>query len=72
MRRKTVGKKARAMPGKEQILDAAGRLSARHGFYGISVRGITQRRSSARLLGGQQPPSNWAHAYNLLNKFILT
>ena len=37
MPRKTVGKKARVMPGKEQILDATGRLFARHGFYGMSA-----------------------------------
>jgi AcrR family transcriptional regulator len=29
-------------PGKERILDAAERLFARHGFYGISVRDITE------------------------------
>ena len=29
-------------PGKDRILDAAERLFARHGFYGISVRDITE------------------------------
>jgi AcrR family transcriptional regulator len=42
-RRKMTGKKkSRPKPGKERILDAAERLFARHGFYGISVRDITE------------------------------
>jgi AcrR family transcriptional regulator len=40
-RRKTKKKSAGAKPGKERILDAAERLFARHGFYGVSVRNIT-------------------------------
>ena len=32
----------RGKPGKERILDAAERLFARHGFYGVSVRDITE------------------------------
>src|SRR3984957_15832241 len=35
-------KKSGPKPGKERILDAAERLFARHGFYGISVRDITE------------------------------
>jgi AcrR family transcriptional regulator len=35
-------KKAGAITGKERILDTAERLFARHGFYGVSVRDITQ------------------------------
>jgi AcrR family transcriptional regulator len=35
-------KKAGAKPGKERILDAAEHLFARHGFYGVSVRDITE------------------------------
>ncbi len=35
-------KKAGARTGKERILDTAERLFARHGFYGVSVRDITQ------------------------------
>jgi AcrR family transcriptional regulator len=41
-RRKNIKKKAGARPGKERILDAAERLFARHGFYGVSVRDITE------------------------------
>lgn len=35
-------KKAGARTGKERILDTAERLFARHGFYGVSVRDITE------------------------------
>src|ERR1700733_12651764 len=42
VRRKNLHKKTGAKPGKERILDAAERLFARHGFYGISVRYITE------------------------------
>jgi len=41
-RRKSTKKKAGAKPGKDRILDAAERLFARHGFYGVSVRDITE------------------------------
>jgi AcrR family transcriptional regulator len=42
-RRETTNKKkSGAKPGKERILDAAERLFARHGFYGVSVRDITE------------------------------
>ncbi|MGO9512184.1 MAG: TetR family transcriptional regulator [Steroidobacteraceae bacterium] len=41
-RKKTSKKRAGARPGKVRILDAAERLFARHGFYGVSVRDITQ------------------------------
>jgi AcrR family transcriptional regulator len=41
-RKNTNKKKAGAKPGKERILDAAERLFARHGFYGVSVRDITE------------------------------
>ena len=42
-RRKMTGKKQSGpKPGKERILDAAERLFARNGFYGISVRDITE------------------------------
>lgn len=41
VRRKKATKKPGIKPGKERILDAAERLFARHGFYGISVRAIT-------------------------------
>src|SRR6202790_4626382 len=41
-RGKMTGKKAGPKPGKERILNAAERLFARHGFYGISVRDITE------------------------------
>src|ERR1700675_1010899 len=40
-RRKMTGKKAGPKPGKERILDAAESLFARHGFYGTSIRDIT-------------------------------
>src|ERR1700680_3634327 len=42
VRRKKISKKTGTRPGKERILDAAERLFARHGFYGISVRDITE------------------------------
>jgi AcrR family transcriptional regulator len=42
VRRKKSAKKTATKPGKERILDAAERLFARHGFYGISVRDITE------------------------------
>jgi AcrR family transcriptional regulator len=35
-------KKVREKPGKHRILDAAEQLFARHGFYGVSVRDITE------------------------------
>ena len=41
-RKMTSRKKSGPKPGKERILDAAERLFARHGFYGISVRDITE------------------------------
>jgi AcrR family transcriptional regulator len=41
-RRKSTKKKAGAGSRKERILDAAERLFARHGFYGVSVRDITE------------------------------
>jgi len=41
-RKKTSRKRTGARPGKVRILDAAERLFARHGFYGVSVRDITQ------------------------------
>jgi AcrR family transcriptional regulator len=43
-RRKKANKRSAAgtKSGKERILDAAERLFARHGFYGVSVRDITQ------------------------------
>jgi AcrR family transcriptional regulator len=41
-RKMTSKKKSAPKPGKERILDAAERLFARHGFYGISVRDITE------------------------------
>ena len=40
-RKITKQKTAGPRPGKERILDAAERLFARHGFYGVSVRNIT-------------------------------
>jgi AcrR family transcriptional regulator len=40
-RKKAKKKAAGTKPGKERILDAAERLFARHGFYGVSVRNIT-------------------------------
>src|SRR6204780_5254786 len=42
VRRKISSKKTGTKPGKERILDSAERLFARHGFYGISVRDITE------------------------------
>src|SRR5271166_3605347 len=42
VRRKKTTKTSGLKPGKERILDAAERLFARHGFYGISVRDITE------------------------------
>ncbi len=42
VRRKKTTKTPGLKPGKERILDAAERLFARHGFYGISVRDITE------------------------------
>src|ERR1700722_18922285 len=41
-RKSTNKKKTGAKPGNERILDAAERLFARHGFYGVSVRDITE------------------------------
>src|ERR1700738_2060914 len=41
VRRKKPAKKTVAKPRKERILDAAERLFARHGFYGVSLRDIT-------------------------------
>ncbi|HTV98065.1 MAG TPA: TetR/AcrR family transcriptional regulator [Steroidobacteraceae bacterium] len=41
-RRKKKAKKAESKPKKEKILDAAERLFARHGFYGVSIRDITR------------------------------
>lgn len=42
-RRKMSNKKAGEKPaGKDRILDAAEQLFARHGFYGVSVRDITE------------------------------
>jgi AcrR family transcriptional regulator len=40
-RRKKRAKKAGSKPKKDRILDAAERLFARHGFYGVSIRDIT-------------------------------
>jgi AcrR family transcriptional regulator len=42
VRRKKPSKKAASKPKKDRILDAAERLFARHGFYGVSIRDITQ------------------------------
>jgi hypothetical protein len=42
VRRKKPAKRTGTKPGKERILDAAERLFARDGFYGISVRDITE------------------------------
>jgi AcrR family transcriptional regulator len=42
VRRKKPYKKTGTKPGKDRILDAAERLFARHGFYGVSVRDITE------------------------------
>ncbi len=41
-RRRKTSKKAGTKPGKDRILDAAERLFAHHGFYGVSVREITK------------------------------
>jgi AcrR family transcriptional regulator len=41
-RRKNSNKKTGSRSGKERILDTAERLFARHGFYGVSVRNITE------------------------------
>jgi AcrR family transcriptional regulator len=41
-RKKKTSKGPRRGPGKDRILDAAERLFARHGFYGVSVRDITE------------------------------
>jgi AcrR family transcriptional regulator len=41
-RRKKKSKAAGSKPKKERILDAAERLFARHGFYGVSIRDITR------------------------------
>ena len=41
-RRKKSSKKPGGGSGKDRILDAAERLFARHGFYGVSVRDITE------------------------------
>ena len=40
MKKKTPGRRPR--PGKERILDAAEQLFAQRGFYGVSLRDITQ------------------------------
>ena len=40
--KKNLPDKAPARGGKERILDAAENLFARHGFYGVSVRDITE------------------------------
>src|SRR6204780_3956934 len=42
VRRKISSKKTGTKPGKDRILDAAERLFAKHGFYGVSVRDITE------------------------------
>jgi len=42
VRRKKISKQASTRPGKDRLLDAAEQLFARHGFYGVSVRDITQ------------------------------
>jgi AcrR family transcriptional regulator len=41
-RRKNRNRQAGTRTGKERILDTAERLFARHGFYGVSVRDITE------------------------------
>jgi AcrR family transcriptional regulator len=41
-RRKKKAKKAGTKPKKDRILDAAEKLFARHGFYGVSIRDITR------------------------------
>lgn len=40
--RRKMSSKVQPKPGKQRILDAAERLFARHGFYGISIRDITE------------------------------
>ncbi|HEY2677097.1 MAG TPA: TetR family transcriptional regulator [Steroidobacteraceae bacterium] len=42
LKRRRAPKKTSARPGKERILDSAEELFARHGFYGVSVRDITE------------------------------
>lgn len=42
VRRKKKGKKVASKSKKDRILDAAEKLFARHGFYGVSVRDITK------------------------------
>lgn len=42
VRRKKKSNKAGTKPKKDRILDAAERLFARHGFYGVSIRDITR------------------------------
>jgi AcrR family transcriptional regulator len=42
VRSRIAGKKTGTKPRKERILDAAERLFARHGFYGVSIRDITK------------------------------
>ncbi|HMK85197.1 MAG TPA: TetR family transcriptional regulator [Steroidobacteraceae bacterium] len=42
VRRKRTAKKAPSKSKKDRILDAAERLFARHGFYGVSIRDITR------------------------------
>jgi AcrR family transcriptional regulator len=42
LKRRATKKKPDAKRGKERILDAAEGLFARHGFYGVSVRDITE------------------------------
>jgi AcrR family transcriptional regulator len=42
VRRKKNSAKVGAKPKKDRILDAAERLFARHGFYGVSIRDITK------------------------------
>jgi len=41
-RRNKTNKKTGTKPGRDLVLDAAERLFARHGFYGVSVRDITK------------------------------
>jgi AcrR family transcriptional regulator len=41
-RKTTPARNGRERNGKERILDAAEQLFARHGFYGVSLRAITQ------------------------------
>jgi AcrR family transcriptional regulator len=40
--KKIIKRRTVAKPGKERILDAAEKLFAHHGFYGVSVRDITE------------------------------